>query len=231
MLNLGTVGDLAEVSVNGKALGILWKSPYQVDVTGALKPGANQLEIKVTNEWTNRLIGDRSAPPEKRVLAGSPAGGIFGAPQTLGESGLLGPVTFVSVGEWRCAKMKSPPTGVGGLSKSNLRKRGTGSIEIPPTAVGGLFRSNRRKVATDFSLKPTSSSWRIVQIPSLHKASEIKRIHGNFWLTNRLDLNDPPTSVGGIQESRERIFFRLDLKHPPTAVGGIQLSERAPRTA
>jgi alpha-L-rhamnosidase len=58
LLNLGTVNDLAEVSVNGQAVAILWKSPYQVDVTGVLKPGANQLEIKVINEWTNRLIGD-----------------------------------------------------------------------------------------------------------------------------------------------------------------------------
>ena len=95
LLNLGTVNDLAEVSVNGKALGILWKSPYQVDVTGALKPGANQLEIKVTNEWTNRLIGDRSAPPDKKVLAVGVPG--FGPPPTLKDSGLLGPVTFVSV--------------------------------------------------------------------------------------------------------------------------------------
>jgi (4-O-methyl)-D-glucuronate---lignin esterase len=95
LLNLGAVNDLAEVSVNGQTLGILWKSPYQVDVTGALKPGANQLEIKVTNEWTNRLIGDRSAAPDKKVLAvGVPA---FGPPPTLGDSGLLGPVTFVSV--------------------------------------------------------------------------------------------------------------------------------------
>ncbi len=54
-----------------RSLGILWKAPYQVDVTSALKAGANQLEIKVTNEWTNRLIGDRLAPA-KRVLAESP---------------------------------------------------------------------------------------------------------------------------------------------------------------
>ena len=97
LLNLGTVGDLAEVSVNGKALGMVWKAPYLVDVTGALKPGANQLEIKVTNEWTNRLIGDRLAPAGKKVLASGPPAGGFGAPATLSESGLLGPVTFVSV--------------------------------------------------------------------------------------------------------------------------------------
>ena len=94
LLNLSTVNDLAEVSINGKALGILWKSPYELDVTGALKPGANQLEIKVTNEWTNRLIGDRSAPA-RRVLAESPP--AFGPPPTLTQSGLLGPVTLVSV--------------------------------------------------------------------------------------------------------------------------------------
>ena len=66
-----------------------------MDVTGALKPGANQVEIKVTNEWTNRLIGDRSAAPDKKVLAVGVPG--FGPPPTLGQSGLLGPVTLVSV--------------------------------------------------------------------------------------------------------------------------------------
>lgn len=95
LLNLGTVNDLAEVSVNGQALGILWKSPYTVDVTGVLKAGTNQLEIKVTNEWTNRLIGDRVGPPEKKVLAAGVPG--FGPPPTLKDSGLLGPVTFVSL--------------------------------------------------------------------------------------------------------------------------------------
>lgn len=96
-LDLGVVKDMAEVSVNGKTIGVTWKAPYQVDVTSVLKPGANQLEIKVTNEWTNRLIGDRSAPPNKKVLAvsGPPTGGPS-APQTLAESGLIGPVTVVS---------------------------------------------------------------------------------------------------------------------------------------
>lgn len=95
LLDLGTVRDLAEVSLNGKSLGILWTPPYQVDVTSVLKPGANQLEVKITNEWTNRQIGDRSVAPEKRVLAGGPGGG-FGRPQTLSDAGLLGPVTVIS---------------------------------------------------------------------------------------------------------------------------------------
>jgi hypothetical protein len=100
LLDLGMVDDLAEVSVNGKTLATLWKPPYQVDVTDALKPGENRLEIKVTNEWTNRLIGDRLAPPDQKVLAQAGGRGGFGGPgggnQTLPPSGLLGPVTILS---------------------------------------------------------------------------------------------------------------------------------------
>jgi hypothetical protein len=96
LLDLGAVKDVAEVSLNGSALGVVWKPPFRVDVTDALKPGTNRLEIKVTNEWTNRLVGDRAAPADKKVLAaGAPAG--FGPPPALNEAGLLGPVTFISV--------------------------------------------------------------------------------------------------------------------------------------
>ena len=91
MLNLGMVNDLAEVSINGRSMGILWKQPYEVDLTSVLKPGANQLEIKVTNEWTNRIIGDRAAPADKKVLSTLPQS--FGPPPPLAPSGLLGPVT------------------------------------------------------------------------------------------------------------------------------------------
>ena len=45
---------MAEVIVNGVNKGILWARPYSVDVTDVLKPGKNTLEIKVTNQWTNR---------------------------------------------------------------------------------------------------------------------------------------------------------------------------------
>lgn len=97
-LDLGIVNDLAEVSINGKTAGALWKSPYVVDVTQALKPGMNQLEIKVTNEWTNRLIGDRSGPADKKILsAPPPPPGVPGATPPLVTSGLLGPVTVVLV--------------------------------------------------------------------------------------------------------------------------------------
>jgi len=52
------VHNLAEVIVNGHNLGVLWKEPFRADVTDALKAGANEIEIRVTNLWVNRLIGD-----------------------------------------------------------------------------------------------------------------------------------------------------------------------------
>lgn len=98
-LDLGMVRDLAEVVVNGISCGTVWTAPFRVDVTDALKPGANQLEIRVTNEWTNRIAGDRKAAPEKRIFAEgslpSPMG-QFAGPQEPLTAGLLGPVRLVA---------------------------------------------------------------------------------------------------------------------------------------
>jgi hypothetical protein len=101
-IDLGKVRDIAEVKVNGKSAGLVWAPPYRVDVTSALKPGVNKLEIEVTNEWTNRQIGDRLLPADKHILStppvpARPGGGGFGpGPQAPLESGLLGDVTFVA---------------------------------------------------------------------------------------------------------------------------------------
>ncbi|HET9797315.1 MAG TPA: glycosyl hydrolase, partial [Gemmatimonadaceae bacterium] len=96
VLSLGDVRDLAQVVVNGTPLPVVWKAPFEVDVTRALHAGANRVEIRVTNEWTNRIIGDRLTTPEHRVLA-PVAAAPFGPPPPLRESGLLGPVTIDSV--------------------------------------------------------------------------------------------------------------------------------------
>ena len=89
-IDLGTVKNLAEVSVNRKNLGIVWKAPYQVDATGALKPGTNRVEIKVTNGWANRIIGDRQPGVTKTYTFTSPK--FYKADAPLQPSGLLGPV-------------------------------------------------------------------------------------------------------------------------------------------
>ena len=63
-LDLGMVKNLAEVRLNGKDLGVLWKPPFRVEVTDALVSGKNQLEVRVTNLWPNRLIGDQQEPDD-----------------------------------------------------------------------------------------------------------------------------------------------------------------------
>ncbi len=65
VLDLGNLKNLAEVELNGKELGILWKPPFRVDVTEALREGPNALRIKITNLWPNRLIGDELLPDDR----------------------------------------------------------------------------------------------------------------------------------------------------------------------
>ncbi len=92
MLDLGTVKEIAEVEVNGKAVGgVLWKPPFRVDVTSALKPGANEVRVKVTNLWPNRMIGDLQPGVAKTYTWTDFR--PFKADSPLLESGLLGPVT------------------------------------------------------------------------------------------------------------------------------------------
>ncbi|OAM90795.1 glycosyl hydrolase [Termitidicoccus mucosus] len=64
ILNLGVVKELASVSVNGKFVATLWHTPFEVDVTGFIKPGENELRIEVANTWANRLIGDNDYPDD-----------------------------------------------------------------------------------------------------------------------------------------------------------------------
>jgi hypothetical protein len=63
-LDLGRVEVIAEVHMNGRDMGILWKPPYRLDVTESVRPGSNKLEVLVTNLWPNRLIGDEFLPAE-----------------------------------------------------------------------------------------------------------------------------------------------------------------------
>jgi len=114
-LDLGTVKNFAEVSLNGQDLGVLWKPPFRANLTGAAHPGANALVVKVTNLWPNRLIGDEQLPADcewdgdqlkawpQWLLENkpSPTGRLtfttwhhWKKDSALLESGLLGPVTL-----------------------------------------------------------------------------------------------------------------------------------------
>jgi hypothetical protein len=91
-LDLGAVKNLAEVTVNGKAVGTVWRAPFRVEVSGALKPGANTLRVRVANLWVNRLIGDQQ-PGARRYTYTTRQ--FYKADSPLLESGLLGPVRVV----------------------------------------------------------------------------------------------------------------------------------------
>ena len=61
-LDLGEVNVIAKVILNGKDVGLSWIAPHNFNIGSALKEGKNSLEIQVTNQWTNRLIGDEKLP-------------------------------------------------------------------------------------------------------------------------------------------------------------------------
>jgi hypothetical protein len=92
-LDLGDVKNIAEVKVNGKSLSTLWKPPFRVNVTGALKPGSNNVEIAVTNLWVDRLIGDQQPGATARYTFTTHNPYKVNSP--LLPSGLLGPVQVI----------------------------------------------------------------------------------------------------------------------------------------
>jgi hypothetical protein len=95
-LDLGDVKHIAEVSVNGRSLGVLWKPPFRVDITDAAKSGANKVEIKVTNCWKNRILGDWNLPEDQRITWTLYPFYHDEKEAPLMVSGLLGPVRLLS---------------------------------------------------------------------------------------------------------------------------------------
>ena len=93
-LDLGDVKNLAVVKVNGKTVGESWHAPYRLDVTAALKPGANEISVEVVNSWVNRLIGDEQPGATKLTFADVRPYKANSPPL---PSGLLGPVTLVQI--------------------------------------------------------------------------------------------------------------------------------------
>jgi hypothetical protein len=97
-LDLGRVADLAEVSLNGSELGVLWDGPFRVEVTGLLRT-KNELEVRVVNRWPNRLIGDAQRAEDARYSA---TGTVEAWPDWLnrGERSPTGRFTFMSQRIW-----------------------------------------------------------------------------------------------------------------------------------
>ncbi|TWO34558.1 glycoside hydrolase [Seonamhaeicola sediminis] len=115
MLYLGKISIAAKVVINGTDLGVLWMPPFELDITEVLKKGKNTISLEVTNQWTNRLIGDEQYPNETNFdrnaevmpywfLNNEPAPlkqrstftitNFYGRDKTLLPAGLIGPITI-----------------------------------------------------------------------------------------------------------------------------------------
>ena len=92
VIDLGEVGVMATVTLNGKNIGTSWMAPYRLDITDALQEGENKLEIKVVNVWRNRLTGDKTLPLEERTT--SVLVDNITRKEEVISSGLIGPVTI-----------------------------------------------------------------------------------------------------------------------------------------
>jgi hypothetical protein len=108
------VKNLARVRLNGRDLGVVWTAPWEVRITGLVRPAGNRLEIEVANLWINRLIGDEQLPDDgvqggrwpEWILNGTPRPSqrftftthrFYKEDDPLQPSGLLGPVTIWAI--------------------------------------------------------------------------------------------------------------------------------------
>jgi hypothetical protein len=94
-IDLGEVGQMADVFINGEHVDFLWKAPYKVNFEGQLKPSKNTIEVKVVNTWLNRLIGDGQPGVEGHSFTPVAFYGVKSLTQNMGPvvpSGLMGPV-------------------------------------------------------------------------------------------------------------------------------------------
>ena len=92
VIDLGEVGVMATVTLNGKNVGTSWMAPYRLNISDAAQEGENKLEIKVVNVWRNRLTGDKTLPLEERTT--SVLVDNVTSEEEMISSGLMGPVTI-----------------------------------------------------------------------------------------------------------------------------------------
>ena len=154
IVDLGVVRNLAEVYTNGVLCASLWRPPFRFRLAAAREI---RLEVRVTNLWPNRLIGDAfkaddGAWSEKGVITEIPSWVENGSPSPSGRStfatwrlwttndvplssGLLGPVQAEAEGiGWPVLKSY----GGACLEKVKMPVGGIGTGTISLSGRGGL---------------------------------------------------------------------------------------------
>ncbi|XCF05916.1 glycosyl hydrolase [Tamlana crocina] len=97
-IDLGEVGVMATVKINGNDVGDTWIAPFKLKINDAIVEGENTLEIEVVNVWRNRLTGDKNLPETERFTWVNVD--RVAPNEALVSSGLLGPVTIQSSGSF-----------------------------------------------------------------------------------------------------------------------------------
>lgn len=92
-IDLGEIGDIAQVLVNGRMVGTTWWAPHRIDISQYVSSGENALEILVANLWVNRLIGDQQPGATKVTFTAAPT---YKPDTPLRPAGLIGPVRLLT---------------------------------------------------------------------------------------------------------------------------------------
>ncbi len=123
-LQLGDLAEIADVTVNGKDLGVVWLPPYRVEISGAVRSGPNRLEIRVANLWANRLNADSLRPESERFTRSN------------------------------LDRIQTDPTSDSSYGRVPRGKKRPVYTEMPPLMRSGLFGPVRIITPRDASIKP-----------------------------------------------------------------------------
>lgn len=87
-LDLGWLEGVAEVMVNGQFVGRLIVPPFRVEVSGLVKEGINDIEVKLIPPKRNRYVGKARAGDKQYAQ-------FLSSPEVLAKAGLIGPVNLL----------------------------------------------------------------------------------------------------------------------------------------
>lgn len=105
LMSVSEFGSTAAIEINGSPVRTLWDPYDKVDITEFVKEGENDLTVRVTNPWRNRLIGDKTESRGSKDLwttspllqKSNPSYPIITKDATLMPSGIAKPIIVYCV--------------------------------------------------------------------------------------------------------------------------------------